>query len=70
MNDMLCTLNKNFNFTINYPKGHGDMFHDWMEQYHPGMLLTPVVCTLGGTWQDMIFKGAFPEQVKRSNDMS
>ena len=53
-------IDKEFNFTANYPKGHGDAFHDWMRRYHPGELMMPVIRTLGGDRQDTSFEGALP----------
>jgi hypothetical protein len=41
-------VDKEFNFTANYPKGHGDAFHDLTRRYHPGELMMPVIRTLGG----------------------
>jgi hypothetical protein len=41
-------VDKEFNFTANYPKGHGNAFHDWMRRFHPGKLMMPVIRTLGG----------------------
>ena len=58
-------MDKEFNFTANYPKGHGDAFHDWMRRYHPGELVMPVICTLGGDRQDSSFEGALPVYMGR-----
>ena len=49
---------RRFNFTANYPNGHGDAFHDWMRRYHPGELMMPVSHTLGGYQKDTSFVGA------------
>jgi hypothetical protein len=46
-NVCLC-VDKEFNFTANYAKGDGDLFHDRMRRYHPGELMMPVIRTLGG----------------------
>jgi hypothetical protein len=53
-------IDKEFNFTANYLKGHGDAFHGWMRRYHPGELMMPVIRTLGGDRQDSFFEGALP----------
>jgi hypothetical protein len=58
-------VDKEFNFTANYPKGHGDAFHDWMRRYHPGELMMPVIRTLGGDRQDSSFEGALPVYMGR-----
>ncbi len=34
--DILRACDKEFNFTANYAKGHGSMFHAWMETFRPG----------------------------------
>jgi len=59
-------VDKEFNFTANYPKGHGDAFHDWMRRFHPGELMMPVICTLGGDRQDSSFEGALPVYMGRN----
>ncbi len=56
---------KEFNFTVNYPKSHGDAFHDWMRRFHPGKLMMPVIHTLGGDRQDYSFEGALPVYMGR-----
>ncbi len=53
-------MDKEFNFTANYPKGHGDAFHDLMRSYHPGEPMMPVIRPLGGDPQDSSFEGALP----------
>jgi hypothetical protein len=58
--DILCACDKEFAFTANYAKGHGTMFHNWMDTYQPGSMFLPVVCVLHGNWQDASFKGTFP----------
>jgi hypothetical protein len=58
-------VDKKFNFTANYPKGHGDAFHNWMRRYHPGELMMPVIHTLGGEQQDFLFEGALPVYMGR-----
>jgi hypothetical protein len=46
--DILRACDKEFNFTANYAKGHGGMFHAWMETFRPGSLFVPVVWVLNG----------------------
>jgi len=36
LSELLIQVDKEYNFTANYPKGHGDAFHDWLHKYHPG----------------------------------
>ena len=57
---ILRACDKEFSFTANYAKGHGGMFHAWMETFRPGSLLVPVVRVLNGNRQDALFEGAFP----------
>jgi hypothetical protein len=58
-------VDKEFNFTANYPKRHGDAFHDWMRRFYPGELMMPVICTLGGDRQYSSFEGALPVYMGR-----
>ncbi len=58
-------VDKEFNFTANYPKGHGNAFHDWMRRFHPGELMMPAIRTLGGDHQDSSFEGALPVYMGR-----
>ena len=64
---ILRACDKEFAFTANYAKGHGGMFHAWMETFHPGSLFVPVVRVLNGNRQDASFEGAFPLYVGRSH---
>ena len=65
--DILRACDKEFNFTANYAKGHGSMFHAWMETFRPGSLFVPVVRVLNGNQQDAAFEGAFLLYVGRSH---
>ncbi len=58
--DILRDRDKEFNFTANCAKGHGRMFHAWMEIFCPGSLFVPVVWVLSGNQQGASFEGAFP----------
>jgi hypothetical protein len=59
--DNVCRcVDKEFNFTANNPKGHGNAFQDWMRRYHPGKLMMPIIHTLGGDCHDSSFEGALP----------
>ena len=64
--DNVCRcVDKEFNFAANYPKGHGDAFHDWMRRYHSGELVMTIIRTLGGDHQDSLFEGALPVYMGR-----
>jgi len=65
--DILRACDKEFNLTANYAKGHGGMFHAWMETFRPGSLFVPVVRVLNGNQQDAAFEGAFPLYIGRSH---
>jgi hypothetical protein len=67
IDDILRTCNKEFAFTANYAKGHGAMFHNWMDTYQPDSMCLPIVCVLNDYWQDASFKGTFPLYVGRSH---
>jgi hypothetical protein len=64
---ILCACDKEFAFTANYTKGHGCMFHAWMETFRQGSLFVPVVRALNGNQQDASFEGAFSLYVGRSH---
>ena len=36
---VLCAVNKKSSLCDNYPKGHGELFREWIETYHHGVLL-------------------------------
>ena len=44
---VLLAINKEFSLCANYPKGHGDLFRDWIDTYHPGVLILHVKIALG-----------------------
>ena len=45
---VLRASDKEFSLCANYPKGHGDMFREWVMRTHPRVLLFHVVSTDGG----------------------
>ena len=57
MDAVLRAIGKEFILPENYPKGHGDVFKNWMKKYHPGPLLLPVART-SGSQQDLAVEGA------------
>ena len=40
----------------NFPKGNGELSHEWIETYHPGALILHVNIA-SGSCQDLAFKG-------------
>jgi hypothetical protein len=54
---VLRAADKEFSLSVNYPKGHGDMFKHWLLKFHPGALLVPVQ-RMAGSRQDLATKGA------------
>ena len=53
-------VDKECNVTCNYPKGHGDEYCDWKNEFHPGKRWLPVIRSLGGNRQDVAFEAALP----------
>ena len=47
LSDLLIQVDKEFNFSANYPKGHGDAFHDWLKKYHHGKRFLPTIRVCG-----------------------
>ena len=54
---VLRAADKEFSLCANYPKGHGELFYKWMDQYHPGTLLLHVE-RASGSRQDLCVEGA------------
>jgi hypothetical protein len=46
-------FDKEFSLTANYPKGHGEIFNQWMKETHPGELLFHVERAVKGGRQDV-----------------
>ena len=61
---VLRACDKEFSLCANYPKGHGDMFFEWVTCCYPNILLYHVVSTEGGR-QDMVCEGAGPLYMNR-----
>ena len=61
---VLRACDKEFSLCANYPKGHGDMFFEWVARCYPNILLYHVVSTEGGR-QDMVCEGAGPLYMNR-----
>ena len=51
-----CAVNKEFSLCANYPKEHGELFHEWNDTYHPGALLLQVE-RVSGSRQDLAVEG-------------
>lgn len=60
LSEILIQCDKEYNFSANYPKGHGDEFHDWLKRYHPDKHRLPIIRVSGGNRQDSSFEGALP----------
>ena len=56
---LLISVDKCFSLTCNYHKGCGDEFDRWLEKYHPGVLMMPVIRALGSR-QDLTVQGSVP----------
>ena len=52
MEAVLRAVDKEFSLPANYPKGHGDQFKYWLQEYHPGVLLVAVE-RAAGSRQDL-----------------
>ena len=53
---MLRAIDKEFSLCTNYPKGHGELFREWIEEKCPGMLLLHVE-RASGSRQDLCVEG-------------
>ena len=54
---ILRAVDKEFSLCSNYPKGHGEIFRQWMDHNHPGVLLLHVE-RASGSRQDLCVEGA------------
>jgi hypothetical protein len=61
---LLRALDKEFSLCANYPKGHGDLFKEWVMREHPKELLFHVWATSGAR-QDAAFEGSGPAYMNR-----
>jgi len=57
MESVLRATDKEFSLCANYPKGHGELFREWMAHNHPGALLLHVERTTGSR-QDLCCEGS------------
>ncbi len=44
---IICAVDKKFSLSSNYPKGHGELFLEWLHKHYPGILLLHVECAAG-----------------------
>ena len=56
---------KEFSLAVNYPKGHGELFAEWMKENYPGKLLFHVESTHGSR-QDIMFTAALAIAMNRA----
>jgi hypothetical protein len=54
---ILRAVDKAFSLCVTYPKGHGELFREWVERNHPGSLLLHVERATGSR-QDLAVEGA------------
>jgi hypothetical protein len=57
MSAIIRAVDKEFSLSANYPKGHGNLFQEWMREYHPGVLLMHVE-RAAGSRQDLCTEGS------------
>ena len=57
MSAIIRAVDKEFSLSANYPKGHGNLFLEWIREYHPGVLLLHVE-RAGGSRQDLCTEGS------------
>ncbi len=44
---IIRAVDKEFILLSNYPKGHGELFLEWLREHYPGILLLHVECAAG-----------------------
>ena len=60
LSELLIQIDKEYNFSANYQKGHGDVFNDYLRMYHPGRHFLPTIHVCGGSQQNAAFEGTLP----------
>ena len=58
LSELLIQVDKEYNFTANYPKGNGDFFHDWLRRFFPGHRFLPTIRVCGSSQQVSALEGA------------
>ena len=56
---VIRAIDKEFSLSSNYPKGHGELFREWVRAYYPGILLLHVEHA-AGLRQDLCTEGSLP----------
>ena len=54
---MLCAIDKEFSMCATYPKRKRELFHEWIDTYHPGALLLHAE-RASGSCQDLAVEGS------------
>ena len=54
---VLIAVNKEFSLCDSYPKGREELFRDWIETYHPGVLIF-LIERSSGSRQDLSIEGS------------
>ncbi len=57
INAIICAVDKELSLSSNYPKGHGDLFLEWICEHYPGILLMHVEHAAGSR-QDLCTEGS------------
>jgi hypothetical protein len=55
LSELLIQIDKEYNFSANYSKEHGDAFHDWLKIYHLGKQFLPTINVSCGSQQESSF---------------
>ena len=63
---VIRAIDKEFSLLSNYPKGHGEMFHEWVREYYLGILLLHVE-RAASSRQDLCTKGSLPVYMNYPN---
>ena len=58
LNIFFCAVDKDFNFTATYLKGHEEIFMAWMIINNPGDYLMPIMISLVGSRKYLCWDGA------------
>ncbi len=56
---IIRAIDKEFSLSSNYPKGHGELFLEWIREHYPGVLLMHVK-RAAGSRQDLCTEGSLP----------
>ncbi len=56
---VISAVDKEFSLSSNYPKGHGELFREWIREHYPGILLLHVEYA-AGLRQDLCTERSLP----------